>query len=84
MTKFSQLFHCHHNIRSQKYHCIHSLATVRDVYIYWGKVFYLQRNLETRGTEDQGATHSRAKDVPLADEGGATENKGLNDGGRSN
>jgi hypothetical protein len=78
--KFSHTFHCYYDIRFQKYHCIHSLETITDVCIYLGNVFYLQGNLETRSTENQGAMHSEATDVPVAEEGGSTEDKELNDG----
>jgi hypothetical protein len=47
-------------------------------------VFYFQKKMETRGTEDQGATYSGATDVPVAEEEGSTEDKELKDGGTSN
>jgi hypothetical protein len=48
--------------------------------IHWRNVFYLQINLETRGTENHGVRHSGATDVPVAEKEGSTDNKELNNG----
>lgn len=39
-----------------------------------------ERNLETRGRESQGATHSGATDVPAAEKEGSTEDEELDVG----
>jgi hypothetical protein len=75
--RLSHIFHCHYNIRSEKYNFILSVATVTDICIYWGNVLYLQKNLENQRTEHPGATDSAVTDIPVAEKEESTEGEVL-------
>jgi hypothetical protein len=44
---------------------------------FWGERVLFPDEVETRGTEFQGATHSGPTDAPVAEKDGSTEDKEL-------
>jgi hypothetical protein len=51
---------------------------------FWVQRVLFPDEVETRGTEFQGETHSGATDVPVAEEEESTDGEELKDGGTCN